>query len=149
MNLQDYLDNACKVMRQWTFSTSNQLTLWELILKLEWIYDGLSDEKKKDYEVCFDFEYLIPKEFSSWRWSYNELALEFDVEWNYPKLDNFIEMCKSTVWKEFTWYKWWEFIMSRQTPIWVARYWNSWNTWIVDVVDRWYDVILITQYCEY
>lgn len=149
MDLQTYLKNSVEAGRKKTFDNSNQLTLWEMILKLELIYNNLTDENKKDYEICFDFEYLFPTYFSSWRWSYNELALNFDIEWQKHKLKDFIEVCKSTVWKEFIWYKWWEFVMTKNTPVWVARYWNSWNTWIVEIVDNWYETILITQYCEY
>lgn len=148
MNLQDYLKNAVTASRQKTLANSDQLTLGELILKLEPILEKQS-EKDNEATVFYDFEYLFPTDIDSWRGSYNELALNFTSEGEQMNISDFLKMLKETIGKEFTGYKGGEFIMNKHTPIWVANYGNSGNTAVIDVVDDSYQVILITGYREF
>jgi len=158
MDLQTYLNNAVKAQRQESLANSDQLTLGELILKLESIVAKQADRIKEGQEeatVRYDFEYLFPTCFDSWRGIYAELALNF-VDNNYAplrdvkelKVSDFLQLCKDTVGREFTGYKGGEYIMNRHTPIWVANYGNSGNTALIDVVDDSYIIILITGYRE-
>lgn len=155
MDKQTYLDNMVKAERQRKFEKSDQLTLGEIISKLEPIVEKQQQrikEGKDEAEVVFDFEYLYPTKIDSWRGSYAELALNFvDSDSSEVKMtvSQFTEMLKNTVRKEFTGYKGGEYIMSRHTPVWVANYGNSGSTAVIEIVDNEYDVIIITGYREF
>jgi len=150
--MQKILDNACDAGRMETLKTSSQLTLGEIILKTEHIHAGLEeDDLERDPEVHFDFEYIRPTEFDSWRGVYKELALGFTMERDSSKgpvtISSFIKMCKECIGKSFYGYKGGDFVMSKHTPVWVANYGNSGNTGIVNVkFDYW--LILETGHCE-
>ena len=103
MELQTYLNNAVAGIRKETFDKSDQLTLGEIISKIEAI---MLDGKTPD--VVFDFEYAYPSGIDSWRGSYSELALEFGIEHGdlQPmKIIEFHKMLKETVGKTLTGYK--------------------------------------------
>lgn len=148
MDLQTVLNNMAMAGRAGTFSQSDQLSLGELILKLEGILK--TKDKPDETKVFFDFEYLFPTEFDSWRGIYAELALEFTT-YSYGEdakkplsLPAFYQLCKETIGKKFTGYKGGDFVMGKTTPIWVANWGNSGNTALIDVIDSSHGVILIT-----
>lgn len=142
MDIQTMLNNAVTSARKESLAKSPQLTLGELILKL----DAVSDKSK---EVSFAFEYARPTEFDSWRGSYCELAIGFDFESKNPTTEEFLSKCREAVGKTYQGYKGGDFTMSRQTPVWVANYGNSGSTGVIDVLETDYSVILVTGYCEY
>lgn len=146
MDLQTYLNNAVAASRQATLAKSDQLTLGELILKLEPIVEKQGEDEAT---VRYDFEYLFPNDIDSWRGSYSELALNFTTEGQEMKVSDFLNMLKECIGKEFTGYKGGEFTMNKHTPIWVANYGNSGNTAVIDVMDNGYCIILITGYREF
>lgn len=150
MDIQEYLANATKAARARTLATSDQLTLGEMILKLEAIAQkGYKLNDGTEPTVRYDFEYLFPNDIDSWRGSYDELALNFKSEGEPMTLTAFLEMLKSTVGKEFTGYKGGEYVMNKHTPVWVANYSHSGNTAVVEIVDNGYTVILMTAYREF
>lgn len=151
MDLQTMLDNAVEHQRAEEMKTSAQLTLGELILKLESLspiykYENGEETEK---EVKFDFEYLHPNGLSSWRGSYSELAINFSSDGKNSTLKEFITELKGAIGKTYQGYKGGDFLMGKTTPIWVANYGNSGETAVVDVEDRKYYVILKTAYCKY
>lgn len=83
----------------------------------------------------------------SWRWDYSDLALE--------KLDNmttvweFIKKLEECIWKEFTWYKGWEFRMSENTDVWLSPYWEWQNMYITWFNDGWYIWIEVWWYYSF
>jgi hypothetical protein len=149
MNTQEYFKMAVGSYRKESFDKSDQLTLGELILKLEPIVQKAGNEGKID--VVYDFGSLFPTDIDSWRGSYNELAL------NYTNYDDsipltvidFYSLLKSAIGKTFTGYKGGDFIMTKNTPVWVSNYGDDDNTAVIEVVDNGYQVILITGYREY
>jgi len=147
MDLQTYIQNAVKASRANTLANSDQLTLGELILKLEPIVKNQKDGDEAT--VRYDFEYLFPTSIDSWRGSYDELALNFEMQGEEMKVSEFLKMLKDCVGKTFTGYKGGDFVMHKGTPIWVANYSNSGNTAVIDVVDNGYVVLLITGYREF
>jgi len=128
-------------------ANSNQLTLGELILKIEPI--AKNQKESEEATVKYDFEYLFPTTISSWRGSYDELALNFEASGYRMKVSDFLKMLKDCIGKTFTGYKGGEYKMHKGTPIWVANYSHSGNTAVIDVVDNGYEVILITGLCEF
>jgi len=158
MDLQTYIDNAVKASRAKSLANSDQLTVGEIILKLEPIVkrqkERIADGETEEAIVRYDFEYLFPTSIDSWRGIYAELALNFvdsDVEGTKAKpmkVSEFLEMMKWVIGKEFTGYKGGKFTMSRHTPVWVANYGNAGNTAVIDIVDDGYQVLIITGYRE-
>ena len=147
MDLQTYIQNAVKASRANTLANSDQLTLGELILKLEPIVKNQKDGEEAT--VRYDFEYLFPTSIDSWRGSYDELALNFETQGKGMKVSEFLNMLKECIGKTFTGYKGGDFTMHKGTPIWVANYSHSGNTAVIDVVDDGYQIILITGYRKF
>jgi hypothetical protein len=147
MDTQTYIENAIKASRAKTLANSDQLTLGELILKLEPIVKN--QKGNEESRVRYDFEYLFPTSIDSWRGSYNELALNFRTHGEKMKVSDFLKMLKDCIGKEFTGYKGGEFKMHKGTPIWVANYSHAGNTAVIDVIDKEYAVILVTGYREF
>jgi len=147
MDLQTYIQNAVKASRANTLANSDQLTLGELILKLEPIVKN--QKEGEEATVRYDFEYLFPTTIDSWRGSYDELALNFETQGEEMKVSEFLKMLKECIGKTFTGYKGGDFTMHKGTPIWVANYSHSGNTAVIDVVDNGYVVLLITGYREF
>lgn len=153
IDLQTYLDNALKVGRAEKMKTSDQLTLGEMILKIEPILknqDAVIEKYKHEAKVCYDFEYLFPKTIDSWRGIYTELALDFvsSSEDDEMGITDFYNMLTDCIGKTFTGYKGGEFVMGKSTPVWVANYGNTGNTAVVDIIDNEYQVIIMTAYRE-
>lgn len=150
MDLQNYLDSVLKRQRQERLANSDQLTLGELIEKIETIVKkGYKCHDGSEPTVRYDFEYLFPTEIDSWRGSYAELALNYETSGEELTVSKFLEILKAAVGKTFTGYKGGDFLMDENTPIWVANYGNSGNTALVDVIDNDYQVILVTGYREF
>jgi hypothetical protein len=151
MDLQTYLDNAMIANREERMKTSDQLTLGEIILKIEPILkkqEMIKEKYKHEAAVVFDFEYLYPIDIDSWRGIYRELALGFESGDNKMTVVDFYKMIKDCVGKTFTGYKGGDFVMGKNTPVWVANYGNSGNTAVIDIIDNEYEVVIITGYRE-
>lgn len=99
-------------------------------------------------EVWFDFEYLIPTGFDSYRGYYSDLAIKFApidrYNTNVMTCKEFTNKLKECIGKEFTGYKGGEFTMSEDTPVWVANYGNSGGTGIIGITETNINVILHT-----
>lgn len=148
MNLQTYVDRNIKAMRAAEFANSDQLSLGQIIDECK-VIEGKGYEciDGRPASVGFDFECARPTRFDSWRGIYAELAINFDFKSDMP-LPDFIMMAEAAVGKTFHGYKGGDYIMTRDTPVWVANYGNSGNTAVVGVVDLGYQVMLATGYRE-
>jgi len=145
MDIYQYIEKATKASRDKSFARSGQLTLGEIINKIELIIK----DKPELPTVIYDFEYLFPTEIDSWRGSYDELALNYSTEGTQLYADGFLKILKDTVGKKLEGYKGGEYVMTESTPVWVANYGNSGNTAVLDVIDGGYQIILITGYREF
>lgn len=154
MDLQTMLNNAVEAQRAKEMLTSPQLTLGELILKLEAL--------PQDLPVTFDDEKYKPTGLNSWRGSYRELAIEYEdgggIAYEQPKPDckmdaqfdihrhdcpcggtnefkttltekptvgEFVAVLKNVLGRYFIGYKGGDFTMGKTTPLWVANYGSS------------------------
>jgi hypothetical protein len=144
MDLQTCIQNSLKEAREKTLANSDQLTLGEMISKLDAI-----EQRNEEPEVVYDFGYLFPTEIDSWRGSYDELALNYKSEGEKMKLSEFLSMLKNAVGKEYTGYKGGEFIMTENTPVWVSNYGEACDTAVIDIVDDEWRVIIITALREF
>lgn len=148
--IQSILSNAVDKMRQESFKTSSQLSLGEIILKLEVI-------KNKKLPVIFDIKKYHPTGIDSWRGSYCELALGYDSKGKPMSLDKFLELLKNTIGKTFTGWKGGDFLMGKTTPVWVAnegecagiRKDGYKDTAVMDILEDKKAVIIKTEAIEY
>lgn len=154
MDLQKFLDVSVQAQRAQEMLTSPQLTLGELILKLEAIKD-------KTKPIVLDDGTYLPTGFGSWRGSYRELAIRYqdggESFYNPPQpsckrdsfgdhaydcpcdkkdgfstslpqnptVSQFLEMARSIVGNIMVGYKGGDYLMGKTTPVWVANYGTS------------------------
>jgi len=142
LEIQSILTNAVNKIRQEQLKTSPQLTLGELILKLEAI-------KNPKLLVVFDIKKYHPIGVDSWRGAYNELALEYDDKTEPMILSDFLKILKNTIGKTLMGYKGGDFLMGKTTPVWVANYgeckgFRNHDTAVIDVIEQKSVVIIKT-----
>jgi hypothetical protein len=140
MDFQTMVTNALAAGRAEDLKKMPVLTLGEIIAKLE----GILSKGDGGRRVRYDFEYLTPTTLDSWRGVYAELALGFQIEGSGPTVKELLEELKSAIGKTFVGYKGGDYVMGRQTPVWVANYGNAGSTAIVAVEANEYKVILRT-----
>ena len=111
------VEKEAKAMRDKKFYVSSQLTLGELILKLEAV--------DKDLFVYFDDENYIPVGVDSWRGAYDELAIEYEKTSGLikiPKVKNLLLALNSVLNTELQGYKGGDYFIEEDTPVWVANW---------------------------
>jgi len=126
-----------------------QLTLGELITKLEKAdskFESSRDEEMHDKHVEFDFCSRYTKKLSSYRGYYRDLAIEpTDDNEERKTVNEFLEMLKKALGKEFTGYKGGQFEMDENTVIWAADWGYSTGTAISGVRETGTRIILQTN----
>ncbi len=141
--LQEQIDRTIAAARAAEFASRDQMSLGQLIDKLK---EVRAANDKEDITICFDFEYARPADFDSWRGVYAELAVGFAFDGDETSLDEFIVRAERSVGLSFNGYKGGEYVMTRDTPVWVANYGNSGSTAVTGVFDDGWQVVLLTGY---
>ena len=139
--LQRIMTNEVAAMRFEKMKTSQQLMLGELIILL----DHVKDEKA---HIRLDFDGQCPRYLDSWRGSYCEIAINYDSVDPVISVAEFVGKCKDAVGDEMEGYKGGEFIMGRNTPVWVSNYGMAGNLGVIGVKQQGDEVIIITGECE-
>lgn len=150
--MQTELDRLVRAMRAERFQRSPQITLGELIERLEALPLTFleSDGVEKPKPIVFDFCGARPHHLASWRGAYAELAIVPTFEGTGPPSAVMsLAMLKDALGHTFTGYKGGEFTMDDQTPVWVARWGESGNTGVIGVRDTGYEIVIDTGWCEY
>ncbi len=147
VNRYDNFTLMLKDLRTQKLAQNDQMTLGALIVKLRGVPKNTDYRDKR--EIVFDFEGMHPIQFSSWRGSYWELALNFRPKGDPLTLKTFLTLCEETVGKTFCGYKGGHFFMDRDTPIWVANYGDCSETALVGVTYNAQQVVLLTGQREY
>jgi len=148
MDLQTILHNAVAAARAEEMKTSPQLTLGEMMLKLEAV-------QSKGLPVVFDIQDYHPIGIGSWRGSYNELALEYESGGATLTARGVIALLRGVVGRTLEGYKGGNYLMGKTTPIWVANYGDSMGfreeepTAVVDILETEDEVIIETKALEY
>lgn len=149
MNTIEDVQAKVAAIRKQKFEESDQLSLGKLIEELEKV-------EKKDTRVGFDFGSTYPNDIDSWRGSYAELAFDYaDVHPNFhgpdiiKNVSQIIQMLKDCIGKTFEGYKGGDFIMTVDTPLWVAHWGISGNTAVVGVRDEGWKVFILTAWREF
>ncbi len=140
----DNIFREIKEQRDKRFAQSKQLSLGELIAKLE----GIGD---KTVNIEFAFVYAYPTTLDSWRGSYDELALgfAFEREENEPTVESLLKHLVESVGRTFVGWKGGDYIMGKTTPVWVANPGDSGQTAIVDIIDAGWHIFIETAYADY
>ena len=86
----------------------------------------------KDYLVFIKPYDLVPYGFTSYRGYYDQLALEYDIE-GHCTVEKLLKLAKQSVNKTFIGYKGGEFVMTKNTPIWISNYGNTSNILLTKV----------------
>ena len=141
MGIQGRWQGQVAAARRKVFDSSDQLSLGELILKLEAITD-------RNLLVCFDFCNASPTSLMSWRGIYAELCLGFTMDPTQITIGQLLVKLKGAIGATYMGYKGGDYVMERTTPMWVANYGGSGSTAIVNVLTDGYQAILETRYRE-
>lgn len=142
MDLQTIISNTVKVQRAEQLRNSPQLMLGEMILKLEAIED-------KTKPLFIDIMDKRPKGIASWRGIYAELAIQTEDFGSYntdeiekefsdmtfykqkkigkknPTVEEWIGVLREAIGKTFIGYKGGDFIMGKNTPVYLAEHGNA------------------------
>ena len=86
----------------------------------------------KDYLVVIKPYDLVPNGFDSYRGYYDELALEYDIE-GHCTVEDLLKIAKKVVGKELMGYKGGNFLMTKNTPVWISNYGNTSNMLLTKV----------------
>lgn len=142
MDLQTQIDALLAHSRKETLASSKQLTLGEVLLKINAI------SANDDCGVVFDGHNGVPTGIDSWRGSYDELALSYDNQ-DPMKVCDFREMLTNAIGKVYEGYKGGEYKMSRHTPIWVDNWSMCRDLGVVDVFVDGDSIALKVEVCEF
>ena len=115
--IQDYFNSLSELWRKERSET--QLTLWKLISRLVKVQENNLADNIVYFNLC------------SYRGYYADLALS-TIPTETISIEDAIVELQDTIDKEFRGYKGGEFIMDKNTPLWVADYGNLGNK-IVDI----------------
>lgn len=86
----------------------------------------------KDYLVFIKPYDLVPIEFDSYRGYYDQLALNYDINGSCT-VEKLLKLAKQSVNKTFIGYKGGEFVMTKNTPVWISNYGNTSNMLLTKV----------------
>ena len=86
----------------------------------------------KDYLVFIKPYDLIPDGFASYRGYYDQLALNYDINGSCT-VEKLLKLAKQSVKKTFIGYKGGEFVMTKNTPVWISNYGNTSNMLLTKV----------------
>lgn len=117
-----------------------QITIGELI--------DLLSSRPQDHSIAFDFCGLEPDGFTSYRGYYYELAICYK-KGSFPTTNtvgSFLGELRATVGKTFEGYKGGDFVMTRETPLWVANYSETGYTAVVGLAKCGFMTIIATRY---
>jgi hypothetical protein len=116
------------------------MTLGRLIDALE--------QRPREQIVHFDFGYLAPTCFASYRGFYDHLALGYEEPREYPTVAQVLAEARACVGKVFTGWKGGDYRMDLDTPVWVANPGGCPNSCLVGVDGDEHETVLQTGWCS-
>lgn len=139
----DNLQELIKKMNEYNqkMRSNTMFTLGNLIDELE--------KYPRNWEVLIEPFHLVPLSFYSYRGYYHDLCLTYSTReeslGEKMSVGKLLDMCNEANGKEFCGYKGGDFLMNRETPIWVSDYDYS-TEMAIAKVEKCYDG-LINIYC--
>lgn len=127
-----------------TFARDGQMKLGEIIDALKAL--------PSDAHLQFDFGGLTPIGLCSYRGDYSDLAVQYSDGASGCTVGKALEIFESGVMKHFTGWKGGEFLMTRNTIVWVAQNGDTSGTVITKIErdnDRDWLVIIHTEYRDF
>lgn len=103
----------------------------------------LLEGQPKDNDVRFDFAGFVPTGVGSYRGYYEDLAIEFEDKYPYPKVTDLLNLLKDAVGKTFQGYKGGDYKMDENSRVWVANYSLTSDTVITGIVAGSYDTTIL------
>ncbi len=149
--IQKMFDNEVEAKRAETMKTSEQLMLTELIAKLMVAEDP-------NLPIVFDSGEQWPMGVDSWRGSYRELAIEYTNEEEKLTVAGLLGMLVGAIGETFQGYKGGDYLVGKNTPLWVASYGHAQGfksnengdyQAVVSVEVRPHEVAIITELMDY
>lgn len=146
MDMQECMNAMMAKMNKDRLDACDQLTLGEIILKLE----AVKDQSKS---VIFDGGNFSPlASIDSWRGVYAELAIDYKVsDGEYTTVEMLLESLKEVVGSTLEGYKGGDFRMTKNTAVWIASCGscgfcgnNGESSYIVEIKEKKDEVILVT-----
>lgn len=120
--------------------TAGQITLGQLI--------DLVEKRPPDQDVYLDHHHLRPKGIGSYRGHYDQLAIEYDCD-DHPRVTTaeFLKMLREVEGKTLTGYKGGDYLMTRDTMVWVSNYGKATDVAVTGIIERYDWAVYIT--CAY
>ncbi len=146
MDKMEAVRQGAKKMRMVAFRASGQMTLGEMIIAVE----RASKTAEEESYVEFDFCYTSPDGIDSYRGFYDELALGWQVL-EYPDevfINDFLGLLKSAVGRTFGGWKGGDYVMTKDTPVWVDNPGESSSTAVIGVKDYGYKIMILTKHVD-
>lgn len=142
MDFQKFLEITGQKRAYLRTAEQGQLSLGALIKAVE-------SCSQPDAEVSYDLGYMKPYAIDSWRGSYSELALSYEGGKDGLNRDQFIDLLRAAVGKQYYGYKGGYFLMTEDTPVWVSNYGEACDTAVTGVKDCGYRIVLLTSFMDY
>jgi len=152
MGFNEQIADAVRTIRTASFDESDQLSLGQLTAKFETIaakQKYVIEKWGHEAEVVLDFCGLPVIDIGSWRGAYEELAIGFNCEGDGIDVSAFLAVLVATDGKTLTGYKGGDFLMTKDTPVWVDNYGKCNHEAVIDVVDDEFQVVVVTGKREY
>jgi hypothetical protein len=114
-------------------------------------FTALLRGRPSDQTVRYDFCYMIPTTFDSYRGYYNQLALghcELDYKTNEITVEELLKRAVAADGKVFEGYKGGQYTMGPYTRLWVANYGHVGSTAIVGLAHSDYMTVIQTAWCD-
>jgi hypothetical protein len=126
------------------------ITLGELIDGLEKALAERDEDMPADRErrIYFDWCNYHPSTFHSYRGWYDHLAVTPSHEYESLTAEQFLERCKAQVNAQHHGWKGGNYVMDRETPVWVAHDGECYGTGISGVKNHGWAIILETKYFD-
>ena len=105
--------------------------------------------RPQDQPVVFEFGRMQPTSINSYRGYYDQLALGFEMpSWDAKDatVATLLGLCQDVDGKVLEGYKGGDYLMGRDTEVWVANWGETCSTWLVGVTGDDYETRLITAY---
>lgn len=134
-------------MRLTAIEGKNQLTLGQLIELIEHEnlkYTTYDEKSEKPKSINFDFGNMRPGGLTSWRGSYEELAICYQDD-GHPTAVDFLKELKNANGKTFQGWKGGDFKMDLDTPLWIANSGYSSNSVPIGIHVGEYSITILTS----
>lgn len=103
----------------------------------------------RNISIYYAFGNMIPTYFDSYRGYYEDIALGYcEYQGTDPTVGSLLDLAKSSVGEVFTGWKGGDFVMKKDTTLWIANAGCSTSVAVKEILDRESMAIIDTVYAE-